>query len=78
MDVSKNRCTPKSSILNGFSSINHPFWGTPIFGNTRVRFVFGRVCFFGEFLFVLRDLSSHGVHMFEDHLQQVQKNSDRL
>ena len=25
---------PKSSILTGFSIINHPFWGTPIFGNT--------------------------------------------
>ena len=33
MDVSKNRGTPKSSILIGFSIINHPFWGTPIFGN---------------------------------------------
>ena len=25
---------PNSSILIGFSFINHPFWGTPIFGNT--------------------------------------------
>ena len=25
--------TPKSSILIGFSIINHPFWGTPILGN---------------------------------------------
>ena len=25
---------PKSCILIGFSIINHPFWGTPIFGNT--------------------------------------------
>ena len=25
---------PKSSILIGFSIINHPFWDTPIFGNT--------------------------------------------
>ena len=33
MDVSKNSGTPKSSILIGFSIINHPFWGTPIFGN---------------------------------------------
>ena len=32
--VSKNSGTPKSSILIGFSIINHPFWGTPIFGNT--------------------------------------------
>ena len=34
--VSKNRGTPKSSILIGFSIINHPFWGTPIFGNTHI------------------------------------------
>ena len=34
--VSKNRGTPKSSILIGFSLINHPFWGTPIFGNTQM------------------------------------------
>ena len=34
MDVSENSGTPKSSILIGFSIINHPFWGTPIVGNT--------------------------------------------
>ncbi len=34
MGVSKNNGTPKSSILIGFSIINHPFWGTPMFGNT--------------------------------------------
>ena len=28
--------TPKSSILIGFSLINHPFWGTTIFGNTHI------------------------------------------
>ena len=28
--VSKNRGTPKSSILIGFSIISHPFWGPPI------------------------------------------------
>ena len=28
MGVSENRGTPKSSILIGFSIINHPFWGT--------------------------------------------------
>ena len=27
MDVSKNSGTPKSSILIGFSILNHPFWG---------------------------------------------------
>ena len=33
MGVSKNNGTPRSSILIGFSIINHPFWGTFIFGN---------------------------------------------
>ena len=33
MGVSKNRGTPKSSILIGFSIINHPF-GVPLFSDT--------------------------------------------
>ena len=37
MGVSENRGTPKSSILIRFSIINHPFWGTPIFGNTHIQ-----------------------------------------
>ncbi len=37
MGVSKYRGAPKSSILRRFSSINHPFWGTPIFGNTHIE-----------------------------------------
>ena len=36
MGVSKNSGTPKSSILIGFSIKNHPFWGTPIFGNNHI------------------------------------------
>ena len=40
VDVPKNRDTPKSSILIGFSIINHPFWGTPIFGNIHILDVF--------------------------------------
>ena len=36
MGVSKNRGTHKSSILIGFSIINHPFWCTPIFGNAHI------------------------------------------
>ena len=36
MDLSKNRGTPKSSILIRFSIINHPFWDTTIFGNTYI------------------------------------------
>ena len=48
MGVSKHRGTPKSSILIGFSIINHPFWGTPIFGNTHIEvfFIFN-IGFFG-------------------------------
>ena len=34
MDVSKNSGTPKSSILIGFSIINHPFWGVSLFLET--------------------------------------------
>ena len=37
MGVSKNSGTPKSSILIGFSIINHPFWGTLISGNTHMN-----------------------------------------
>ena len=37
LGVSKNNGIPKSSILIGFSIINHPFWGTPIFGNTNLQ-----------------------------------------
>ena len=38
MGVSKNNATPKpkSSISIGSSTINHPFWGTPIFGNPHI------------------------------------------
>ena len=38
LGVSKNRSgPPKSSILIGFSLINYPFWGTPIFGNIHLK-----------------------------------------
>ena len=37
MGVSKNNGTPKSSILIGFSIINHPFRGTPLFGNSHIE-----------------------------------------
>ena len=37
MGVSKNGGTPKSSILIGVSILNHPFGGTPIFGNTHIN-----------------------------------------
>ena len=38
MDVSKNSGTPKSSILIGFSIVNHPFRGTSILGNTHIEY----------------------------------------
>ena len=47
LGVSENRGTPKSSILIRFSTINHPFWGTPISGNIQLHppnnqlFIFG-------------------------------------
>ena len=40
LDISKNRGTPKSSILIGSSIINHDFWGTPILGNTHLELDF--------------------------------------
>ena len=40
--VSINGGIPKSSILLGFSLINHPFWGSPIDGNLHMwRVVMG-------------------------------------
>ena len=36
LDVSKNKGTPKSSSLIGFSFINHPFCGTTIFRITQL------------------------------------------
>ena len=36
LGLSKSKGIPKSSILIGFSIINHPFWGIPIFGNTHL------------------------------------------
>ncbi len=38
LGVSKNRGTPKSSILMVFSIVNHPFWDTPIFRNIHMIF----------------------------------------
>ena len=40
MGLSKNNGIPKSSILIGFSIINHPLWGTPIFGNIHIMFCY--------------------------------------
>ena len=55
MGVSKNSGTPKSSILIGFSIINHPFGGpphgTPIFGNIHMLvIIFKQILQPSEFL----------------------------
>ena len=42
---------PKSSILIGVSIIKHPFWGTPIFGNTHVLIDFVGFQSFPVFVF---------------------------
>ena len=44
MVVSWNRGTPKTSILMGFSLINHPFGGTSIYGNPHI----GSISFLGS------------------------------
>ena len=36
LEVSENGGTPKSSILIGFDTKNHPFWGTPILGKPQL------------------------------------------
>ena len=55
MGVSENSgFTPKSSILIGFSIINHPFWGTPIFGNTHIVIIYLFIFFFGGGVTVFR------------------------
>ena len=41
--VSENRGTPKSSILIGFSIINHQFWGIPILGPPHINAGFNLV-----------------------------------
>ena len=38
---------PKSSILIGFSIINHPFWGTTIFQNSYPYMAFPNLLLFG-------------------------------
>ena len=55
MDVFENSGTPKNSILIGISIINHPFWSTPIFGNTQVLNVFVGCLMVIFYLFALKE-----------------------
>ena len=59
-EVSWNRVAPKSSMLVGFS-LNHPFWGTPIYGNSHVPNVFAPG--------VLNTLNRMSVAFRHDHLE---------
>ena len=54
---------PKSSILIGFFSITHPFWGTPILGNTYISL--STNCIFQA---QLAPPASHGVQRNEQSL----------
>ena len=71
MDVSLNGGTPKSSIFTRFFHINHPFWGTAIFGNHHIPFPWDAMTFPGNptnlpDLLLPRELKIHlsqrGVH----------------
>ena len=59
--VSKNNGTPKSSIL--IFIINHPFWGTPIFGNIHVDLQAATLPMFLR----LKPFSPGSEDQFEDH-----------
>ena len=50
MGVSKNRGTPKSSILIGIPIVNHPFWGIPIFGKTHIHHSYPDLIFNDEMM----------------------------
>ena len=43
---------PKSSMFIGFSIINHPFWGTTIFGYTHVGLFVPFACFFAKYSWI--------------------------
>ena len=71
MGVSKNSGTPKSSILIGFSIINHPLWGTPIFGNAHIMECHGPVFVFtlltkGETSQKICTQAMHGRHILPE------------
>ena len=72
MEVSWHGGTPKSSVLRGFSLINHPFWGTLIYGtpsnwqNYRKTKVLGSG--HGMFSFVRKHSQPIGDHPLTDTL----------
>ena len=71
--VSKNRGTPKSSILIGFSITNHPFWGIPIFGNTQFCGKLLKIFFF-EIWTQNQGQSSFWDHRISDHIRSLKSS----
>ena len=55
---------PNHPTLIGFSIVNHPFWGTTIFGNTHIQygiymFMFFMFWYLHSFSYILVHLQSH-------------------
>ena len=69
MGVSKNRGTPKSSILIGFSIINHPFWCTPVFGNTHIYIYDKQPLLHSPHLPLFSDLLTQELTIFPEELK---------
>ena len=65
MDVSENSGTAKASILIGYSIINHPFWGTPIFRNTHIIMWHWWVVSFGGLEFAQLELQHYKVGPYQ-------------
>ena len=64
MGVSKNRGGPlKSSIFIGSSIINHPFWDSPIFGNTQMFVLVNRQ--------IIQILSLYEMFKGSQHIQHI-------
>ena len=76
MGVSKNGGTPKSSILIGFSIINHPFWGTPIFGNSHIVDMSTRGNSFTRYQGILANYPSHNKILSRDESVHSGKPTD--
>ena len=75
MGVSENSGTPKASILIGFSIINRPFWGTPIFGTPHIFWLI----FTGIWVVIPRHVTPNPSSYFGDFAnsfsQEYQQNS---
>ena len=69
MDVSENNGTPKSSILIGFSILNHPFWGTLILGNTYIFVVLSLFLIHLHPFFFNEEIPQVSNHTFESRYQ---------